>query len=462
MQCLYANGLDATTGGYLSPPMTATEWLQLTSPEAPVVARAPLPDIDADDLAQAGWGWIAPPGGLGKDLRGALAPLLERRRAQAGERFRELEYRPGDSWLRFLGRQGAGPGQVNPGRLPYYLLIVASPQQIPFELQYQLDVQYAVGRLWFDSAATADPAAACAAYVRGLLDCEDGAVRRPRNADAFVVRNWDDPATAISLRHLGRPVARALQQRPEGWRLRTWSREETTKARLVELLADSSLLFTAGHAVRFRPQDELHASDQGALLCYDWPGPEDWQRRIPPDWYFAARDVPDSADLRGLITLHFACYSAGSPRWDAFHHLEPREPLRIAAEPFVAALPQRLLGHPNGGALGVIGHVDRAWEHGFQWQGAPQAETFETALRELMKGRRLGHALESFGQRYADLARATAAPETPEGELGEPSPEEQAYLAMARNDARSYVLLGDPAARLCASEAITETAPAGP
>lgn len=45
-------------------------------------------------------------------------------------------------------------------------MIVASPAQISWEFQQYLDINYGVGRLWFDEADD------CAAYVKAILACE--------------------------------------------------------------------------------------------------------------------------------------------------------------------------------------------------------------------------------------------------------------------------------------------------
>ena len=55
---------------------------------------------------------------------------------------------------------------VDPRRVPYYLLLAGSPDQVPFEVQYQLGVSYAVGRLDLGDAE------ACAAYAASVVAAE--------------------------------------------------------------------------------------------------------------------------------------------------------------------------------------------------------------------------------------------------------------------------------------------------
>jgi hypothetical protein len=227
-------------------------------------------------------------------------------------------------------------------------------------------------------------------------------------------------------------------------------------------------------------------AEQGALICSDWPGAGPVQEGMR----FSADDVPNDARLLGMIAFFFACYGAGTPQFDEFAirtrqqelldrgvavtGLEQHERMPIAPQPFVARLPQRLLGHPTGGALAVVGHVDRAWGSSFIWEGAQQLATFESGLTRLLSGARLGAAIEDFNNRYAELStqltdriKAIKFRETV-------PPEELAGLWTANNDARSYVILGDPAVKLAATadgaesqtrpqiESITLSSPAAP
>lgn len=466
-QTLILNGINASTGEPLLPRATLAQIAALAcsaeiSPaEAEELKRwaAYLNEdhldlrfqLDPRNLAEAGWGAIFPDNRQ-EELRRALAPLLDMRRSQAAaiheHRYRELVHR-GESKARFLARQGAGPGPADPDILPYYLLIVGSPEEISFRFQYQLDVQYAVGRICFDTLEE------YARYAESVVAAEKGISAASRRLSFFGVSNPDDPATESSLRSLVKPLAeRAALGHPE-WPVETVLGPDATKAALAERMGGSrtpALLFTASHGIGFDPEDPLHARHQGALLCQDWPGPKAWRKAIPTDHYFSEDDVPDSATPSGLIAFHFACYGAGTPLYDGFE--TNGEQRRIAAESFVSRLPQRLLGHPQGGALAVIGHVDRAWTFSFDWPGArDHLQVFESTLGRLLEGYPVGAAMEYFNQKYAELF-TDLAEEREEARWGaRPDFLGISDLWIAAQDARSYVVLGDPAVRLAASPA---------
>ena len=124
---------------------------------------------------------------------------------------------------------------------------------------------------------------------------------------------------------------------------------------------------------------------------------------------------------------------------------------RHAPAGFVARLPRKLLSHPAGGALAVIGHVERAWGYSFLSPDASaHTGSFEDMVRELLSRQRVGWATESLNLRYADKATELSGVLEEESYEDTPkkSPYELAGLWTANNDARGYVVLGDPAVQL--------------
>jgi hypothetical protein len=483
---VYSNGVNGSTGDYLLPPLSPADVATVARGEKLDPKRVrelkwwiqrrrqatlgPKEGVDPKDLGQAGWGVIfahdADPA-----VREALSELLAHRKQQAGAYYREYAgadgYRPDEAKEDFLARHGAGPGPADPEKVPFYLLLVGDPEAIPFRFQYLLDVQYAVGRIHFD---TLDE---YACYARSVVEAEKDGFALPPRAVFFGVRNPDDKSTELSAQELVRPLGEKMRQLAPTWSCETLLAADTHKARLRELLGGKetpALLFTASHGMGFNNGDERQLPFQGALLCQDWPGPLEWKRQpIDRDFYLGEEDVDQDARLLGLVTFHHACYGAGTPRLDEFavdraldregalaaHALKERRP--IAPHAFLARLPQRLLGRPKGGALAVIGHVERAWGFSFYWkQAGRQLQIFESTLRRLMDGHPIGSAMDYFNARYAELTTSLSA-ELEDIKFGKIVTEEVAWnLAntwTANNDARSFVVVGDPAVRLRVSPA---------
>jgi len=111
--------------------------------------------VDPSDLAQAGWGVIYAPS-VSQSIKDALQPLLDHRKAQA-QPFKIFDgpdgYRAGDTANDWLKRRNVRMDVVDPEKgVPFYLLLIGSPDELPFEFQYSLDIYWAAGRLWFDTA----------------------------------------------------------------------------------------------------------------------------------------------------------------------------------------------------------------------------------------------------------------------------------------------------------------------
>jgi hypothetical protein len=473
MSDLYTNGISGVTGDYLLPPLplaTAaalakgeqsdpriTTWLhglwqQLHTPSLGL----PM-DVDPDDVGQAGWA-IVFHSDEAASVRSALDPLIEhRRRLVPPDRTKVLEFRPGESWRKWLARHRVVAGSVEPWKIPYYLLLVGDPERIPYNVQSLLDIEYAVGRIAFDSADDYRRyAEAAVAYETATAPPHDQSV-------VFVGTRHDfDPATQLSADHLVRPLADGQAEedgeRPyppvtDRWGFSTrklWG-DDATKANLLQALHSGpggkppALLFSATHGVGWPKGHQHQLTRQGALVCQDWPG----IGGIDAPHYVAASDIQDNAVLRGLVLFCFACYGAGTPRRDSFLHAPGQPPPDIAERAFVSALPKRLLSHPNGPALALIGHVDRAWGYSIDPGGAgAQLLPFRNAVDRILSGVPVGSATKDFSERYAALSAELSGMLEEMSFQAEFSDSELAARWVQRNDAQNYTIVGDPAVRL--------------
>ncbi len=374
----YFNGVNGTTQKYDIKPMNIDKFSEIVLKQTLHADKdaggfyktflktedyAPAEDRDPKTLEKVGWGVI-----FAHDedqaVIEALQPLLKLRQKQAGDYYFEYAgskyqderhrqgFMPGEDKIKFLENRGAESfGPADPKFAPYYLLIVGDPEKIPFKFQYQLDVQYAVGRIHFHSPEE------YAQYAANVVAAETRDLRLPRRGLFFGVNH--DPATHLSATHLVTPLMEKVKTYKLGWDFQSLIKEQATKENLANLLNQDdspTLLFTASHGVGFNADDPMQKNNQGALLCQDWQFGKNPDQNME-DCYFCESDLASNANLTGLIAFHFACYSAGTPQLNDYLIAKDRKKTRIAQRDFVARLPQRLL---LNGAVAVIGHIERA------------------------------------------------------------------------------------------------------
>ncbi len=493
MYCV--NGLNASTGHYLDESWTADEIVEQVQQvgqlpdkvyndhQSKVKAQDPQvsktwavpPGYDEDKLDSVGWCVVFPEKG-DPEVRKRLTKLLDRRRQQAGALYSEyggergsdfgkaVGYQAGETWDQFRARYRVQLGLAQPREMPYYVLLVGSPQEIPFNFQYEIDVHRAVGRIHFDTPQE------YACYAESVVAAEDGKVSLPRQTVFFGTHNSNDRNTELSAKHLVTPLISTNLRQPNyqdlmnTWNLQQVLPAEATKPKLRSLIGGTetpALLFSATHGAGFLASDaNRQRTRQGALVCQEWPGPRDWGQALPDDFFVSACDIGSDASVWGLIAVFFACFSAGTPRRSDFIHRQNRDPRErdvVAEQASVSPLAQRLLAHPNGGALAVIGHVERAWPTSFVDQfsdNSPSVGAFEILLASLMQDHRLGYAMEAFNLRYAEIStKLSLYLWNVDNKRETLNPERVAGMWTTNNDARNYVVIGDPAVKLAAAPA---------
>lgn len=463
-ELLYINGIDAETGKPLIPAMPVAELAAMIrgetvdvqrTKEARAVALAHgqkslgLPDdISPTDVKKAGWAVV-----FHKEedeaVRKEVMRLYEHRRQLIADdtHVKVLEYNGEPGWLQWLAKYQVAAGSVKPWRIPYYLLLVGGPQRFPFDFCQMLSLEYAVGQLHFGDVA------GYARYVDSLIAYEAGDAK-PRSREAIFFRTNRDLATKLSAEHLiapladgvpaqnGDPAQEAIAESKGFTTRRLWD-DDATAPKLAEVFAPPAdrtppaFLFSATHGTGFvQPNPAQQPGLQGALQCQD-------------DTHFGADLLATTANVRvhGLIAFLFACYSAGTPRYDQYVTRSDRTPLQIAEQPFLAALPKALLSHPQGGALACIGHVERAWSYSFSTNKlGDQLIPYQNAVRRILGGLPVGYALTDMRQRYANLAASVGNTLEEIRKFGKQVDDRQLVADWAaRNDAGGYIVIGDPA-----------------
>jgi len=445
-----------------------------TGKAAPVLPPESLPHLSGDlpgaaqraidsthlgtDLTQTGW-CIVFASDADPAIKAQLQPLIDLRRKQVNDdhMFQVFEGNDGgvrpnqtaDDWIQYRGVSLTAKVDPTAG-LPYYVLLVGQPDRIPFEFQNLLKMQWAVGRLAFDNIED------YGRYAQAVVRYEDPGripVQR-RNAAVWVTCNDGDIATSVltnaicpnfvdSPKPLGSGAAKFSLDA-----FTSSTQKQATKQQLIDILRGNvpggppAVFFTGSHGVEYPMTDPaLQRRMQGSLLTQEWVP----DASAGPNNLFSAEDVPADAKLQGTMAFLFACYSGGCPVNNNYYFNPDGSKIPVAPAPLVAALPQALLSR---GALAVIAHVDMAFPYSFQdVTGTPQLQAVRDPLTYLMLGRRAGYAVDSLSDRWSRLCSQLI--EADANTAAVPlSPAARTSLTIARDDARNYIVLGDPAAQL--------------
>lgn len=429
------------------------------SGELPVVLGRD--DDHPQDLEHQRWGVVIPQGHRGERLLELVKPLMDRRAEQQGAEVRVTRVKPAldfDGAVAWKGRHWQ-PERDDGLDIPGYRLILGDLHEVPLIAQQLLAMDGFTGRLAFDRDEDYTN------YVQKLLRWEDQATLAQRGEAVLFSALDGSAAPADGHKQLVAPTLQRLQRDLEYGRLkaetvRSGGGYDARPGDLTDLIGQATrpaVLFSLSHGDGAPEQGWSSAADARA-----WQG----AMRFMPGRRLGADDLPATPFLPGGIWFMFACYGAGTPAVSAYRPwldkvLPPDEhqrflPVLDAAlprdgePPFIAALPKRLLADMEG-PVAFVGHVDLAWSYSYEEldsNGFTRAGRFLGALRMMIEGSRVGVGLRKLQAGSQDLDQILIHALQGNYIDGVSPPDAIGHVGMAKEDLRSYILLGDPAARL--------------
>jgi hypothetical protein len=405
-----------------------------------------------------GWGLVLPdndtiPRGDRARATDAPDPIRELLAARKGAPV--LRYRPdlGTTYLRRYSDDGdpddvpvSGSRKgIATGCIPRFLLICGGPSEVPWELQFQLNTGYAVGRLDLTGEALDN-------YVSALRSNWDSGAARYDRAVIWATDLGEDDISHLMRDSIAAEVAAVLAADPDvgaGVRFVDGSEQEASCEALTQALASTSpaLVVTTSHGLT-APVNEKEIMARQLGVPVDQLGSGLDPRRLQQDW-----------NPGGAIWYAHACCSAGAAGQSRFDELaELAAPKSGLAETLrgiadlgskIAPLPQLLLGAPNP-LRAFVGHVEPT----FDWtlQDPETGHVLTASIRDalysrLYLGEPIGWALrECFGQVGQLLSQWSHAVAAVNAE-NDARDRACAFLLTAL-DRQSMVLLGDPTVRL--------------
>jgi hypothetical protein len=435
----------------------AENWVLTNAPPRVRAFLAPPPPADPRDWtdARVGWGLILPQNPnlppnkqhTADDAPEPIRQLVEKRKFN-GKPAPVFRFNPGPREFQFLQGEDASipidmaPRGVSKGALPKYLLIYATPQQIPWELQYILNGDSNVGRISLTGTALEN-------YVQALINGFRDEPAQAKNTVVWAVDHGPDDITRLMRVAIAQKVhekfAADSDLGPNTKYFDGSTAGVATTAALTDSLATSrpGLIVTTSHG-QTGPLNNIDRMRANLGLLVDGR-----KALLKPD-ELVAKWTPG-----GAVWYAHACCSAGCDSTTLFDGLlQAGSPVdrvlkgvaKVGAR--VSPLPEALLGASRP-LRAFIGHVEPTFDWTLRQVLTGQFLTWpiqESLYDQFYQpGQTVGLAFRSLYDRLRSMYGVYDA-ESRKFSAGQDTKASMLLSLLLIRDVKSMVILGDPSA----------------